>query len=334
MTNLPIPTHYDARKVGQVWEPKYAELEVSAEKYAKQYDIKPASTDSVKIGLMGIDVQNTFCIPEFELYVGGRSGTGAIDDTRRLTEFIYRNLRKINRIFATMDTHTAQQIFHPVFFVDKNGKHPAPYTEISSNDIRTGKWMVNLAVVGRVPGVDYNWLQSYLLDYCTQLERANKFRLTVWPYHAMLGGIGHALVASFHEAIFFHSIARETDIEPETKGGNPLDESYSALRPEILFAMGQPIAQKSTRFIKALMSVDKLYIAGQAKSHCVAWTIADLLEEIKAVDPAMAKKVYLLEDCMSPVVVPGIVDHTDKTNEVFAKFAKEGMNIVRSTDPI
>jgi nicotinamidase-related amidase len=45
-------------------------------------------------------------------------------------------------------------------------------------------------------------------------------------------------------------------------------------------------------------------IAGQAKSHCVAWTIDDLLTEIQSQDPSLAQKVYLLEDCSSPVVVP------------------------------
>jgi len=46
-------------------------------------------------------------------------------------------------------------------------------------------------------------------------------------------------------------------------------------------------------------------IAGQAKSHCVAWTIDDLLEDIIAQDRRLVEKVYLLEDCTSAVVVPG-----------------------------
>lgn len=334
MANL--PAHYDRNQVGKIWEPNYAVLAEAAEKYAKQNRIKPASTDGTKIGVMAIDVQNTFCVPGFELYVGGRSGTGAVDDTRRLCEFIYGNLGKIYKILPTMDTHTAQQIFHPTFLVDQKGNHPAPYTDIKSTDVKSGKWRVNPAIMGRLPGVPYTWVQQYLLEYCTQLENNGKFGLTIWPYHAMLGGIGHALVPSFHEASFFHGIARETDVDHEIKGGKMLSEMYSALRHEVLFAMGQPVGQKSTSFIKALMSVDKLYIAGQAKSHCVAWTVSDLLDEIKAVDKtmAMAKKVYLLEDCMSPVVVPGVVDHTDSANATFERFAKDGMNVVKSTDPI
>jgi len=75
-------------------------------------------------------------------------------------------------------------------------------------------------------------------------------------------------------------------------------------------------------------------IGGQAKSHCVAWTIDDLLTEIMAYDAALAKKVYLLEDCTSPVVVPGIIDFTDQADAAFQRFADAGMHVVRSTDPI
>ena len=77
-----------------------------------------------------------------------------------------------------------------------------------------------------------------------------------------------------------------------------------------------------------------MIIAGQAKSHCVAWTIRDLLEELAPPDARLAGKVYLMEDCTSPVVVPGVVDFTDQANEAYTSFAEAGMNIVRSTDPM
>ena len=63
----------------------------------------------------------------------------------------------------------------------------------------------------------------------------------------------------------------------------------------------------------------------------MAWAISDLLNEIRAKDESLAKKVYLLEDCTSPVVVPGIIDFTQPANEAFEKFAAAGMHIVKST---
>jgi nicotinamidase-related amidase len=80
-----------------------------------------------------------------------------------------------------------------------------------------------------------------------------------------------------------------------------------------------------------LKEVDRLVIAGQAKSHCVAWTIADLLSDLRNEDPALADKIYLLEDCTSPVVVPG-ADFTEQADEAFSRFAEAGMHLVKSTD--
>ena len=60
-----------------------------------------------------------------------------------------------------------------------------------------------------------------------------KYKLTIWPYHAMLGGIGHALVPAVEEAIFFHSVARRSQPDFQQKGHSPLTEHYSVLGPEV-----------------------------------------------------------------------------------------------------
>lgn len=84
----PIPSHFNARRVGEVCKVLYEERAADAEKWAKQHQLQPASRDTFKISLLSVDVQNTFCIPDFELYVGGASGTGPVDDNRRLCHFI------------------------------------------------------------------------------------------------------------------------------------------------------------------------------------------------------------------------------------------------------
>lgn len=333
---LPVPDFFDANKVEKVWRVPYQERELDAIAWARQYNLPPAAKDNPRICLMVIDVQNTFCLPEFELFVAGQTGRGAIEDNIRLCEFIYRNLGVITEIDPTMDTHTAMQIFHPIFWINDAGEHPLPaQTIISLDDVKKGIWKVNPAIANSVAKGNYVGLQKHALHYVQKLSEGGKYPLMVWPYHAMLGGIGHALVSAVEEACFFHDIARNSQTGFEIKGGNPLTENYSVLRPEVLDGFdGQPIAQKNARFIKKLLEYDIVAIAGQAKSHCVAWTIQDLLDEILVQDPELVKKVYLLEDCTSPVVVPGVIDFTDQANEAFKKFADAGMNVVKSTDPI
>lgn len=331
---LPIPPHFDPAKVGQVWRVPYQQRAEEAAHWAQEHRIQPAAEDRFRIALVAIDVQNTFCIPEFELFVGGRSGTGAVDDNRRLCEFIYRNLDVITQIFPTMDTHQAVQIFHAIFLVNERGEHPAPYSLISVEDIERGVWKFNTAIADSL-GIDAEYGQRHLLHYVRKLREGGKYELTIWPYHAMLGGIGHALVPAVEEAIFFHSIARLSQPAIQIKGNNPLTENYSALGPEVLTGPdGERIAEKNTPFIENLLTFDAIVVAGEAKSHCVAWTVEDLLREIQARDPALTRKVYLLEDCTSPVVVPGAIDYTDEANAAFQRFAEAGMHIVRSTEPL
>jgi nicotinamidase-related amidase len=331
---LPIPPHFDPDNVGEVWRVSYQERAEEAERWVKLHTLQPAANDRFKICLVAVDVQNTFCIPGFELFVAGRSGTGAVEDNRRLCEFIYRNLDVITQISPTMDTHQAVQIFHSVFWINDKGEHPEPFTLISDEDVRKGQWKFN-SVLGHTLGINEKYAQRHLVHYTRRLKEGGKYDLTIWPYHVMFGSIGHALVSAVEEAIFFHGITRSSQPNFQVKGDNPFTEHYSVLGPEVLEGPdGDQIAHKNVRFIEELLQFDAVIIAGQAKSHCVAWTIDDLLKDISGRDKKLAEKVYLLEDCTSPVVVPGVMDYTDEADAAFRRFADAGMHIVRSTDPI
>ena len=331
---LPVPPHFDPATVGQVWRVPYQQRAAEAEGWARAHGLRPAAEDAFRLCLVAVDVQNTFCIPDFELFVGGRSGTAAVDDNRRLCEFVYRNLGAITRIVATLDTHQAPQIFHSIFLVNEAGEHPAPYSLISAEDIERGVWRFNAELAGSL-GYEAAYVDRQLRHYTRALAQSGKYALTLWPYHAMLGGIGHALAPAFEEAAFFHSLARRTQPDFEIKGRHPLTEHYSVLGPEVRAdADGHSLAHKNHALVERLAEYDAVVIAGQAKSHCVAWTVQDLLDELKAIDPALAQRVYLLEDCTSPVVVPGAIDYTDEADAAFQSFAAAGVRLVRSTDPI
>ncbi len=341
----PIPPFFDPQTVSKIRRIPYQTRATEAQAYARTHSISPTHTDRSRICLLAIDVQNTFCLPDFELFVGGRSGVGAIEDTRRLCEFIYRHLDVITEIAPTMDTHAATQIFHAVFWVNTAGEHPAPMTNISYEDVEQGHWRVNPLVAQGLASrqstspdshnLEPSEIEDFARHYTRQLSDRGKYPLTIWPYHSMLGGIGHALVPAFEEACFFHNSVRASQTRFEIKGDNPLTENYSVLSPEVLNdAADQPIAKKNSVFIQHLLGFDAVIIAGQAKSHCVAWTVSDLLSEIQQINPALAQKVYLLADCTSPVVVPDVVDFTNAAEEAYQRFAEAGMNIVSSTDSL
>jgi nicotinamidase-related amidase len=334
VTALPEPPSYDPGRVGGIWRVSFGERAGEAEEWARRHAIRAAAEDGARVCLLCVDCQNTFCSPGFELFVGGRSGRGAVDDVARLCSFLYRNLAAITEVVVTLDTHHAMQIFHPAALVGPDGRHPEPYTLVSVEDVETGRWRLDDAFVESV-GLSEAEGREHLAHYVRSLARSGKYDLTIWPYHALLGSIGHALVPSVAEAVFFHGIARGTRPTLVEKGASPLTEHYSILGPEVLDdARGRPIGVIDEALIERLLSFDAVFVAGQAKSHCVAWTVADLLEQGAERDGAFAGRLFLLEDCTSAVVVPGAIDYTDAAAAAFDRFAARGVRIVRSTDPI
>jgi nicotinamidase-related amidase len=301
---LPLPPHWHAASVTDVRRVPYEDRAGEAAAWAAEHGVAPARDDEQRVCLLLVDCQNTFCTPGFELFV-----PGAPDDNRRLCEFIYRNLGVITQIVPTLDTHHALQVFHASWLVDAEGRHPPPYTIVSVRDVEDAVWRAADPAE-----------QENLVAYVRALESGGRYRLTIWPYHAMLGGVGHALVSAVEEAAFFHAVARGISPAFQIKGNDAQTEAYSVLGPEV--------GRKNNALVQLLQSFDAVVLAGQAKSHCVAWTVEDLLDDLPP------ERLYLLEDCMSPVVVPGVVDFTAEADEAVARFAGRGVHVVRSTDPI
>ncbi len=188
-------------------------------------------------------------------------------------------------------------------------------------------------------GGDYDWLVRQCEYYCEELAREGRYRLYLWPPHVMLGSDGHALVGVVHEARLFHAYARVAQSYVEVKGTTPLTEYYSVIAPEVMTDVdGRPLARRNEDFLRILVESDAVVIAGQAASHCVRSTIADLLEHT---EEALARKVYILEDCMSSVAVPDperpgefVFDFTPEAEAALRRFADAGMHVVESTVPV
>jgi nicotinamidase-related amidase len=324
---LPLPPHADPARAGEVWRVDYEARFADAIAWREEHGIASAARDATRACLLLVDVQNTFCTPGFELFVAGRSGTGALEDSRRICTFVYRNLATITQAVVTLDTHQAFQIFHAPFLVDAEGRHPDPYTLVSPDDVASGRWRVD-PLAAEAVGLEHG--DEHLAAYVEQLAAGGKYDLAVWPFHAMLGGIGHALVSAVEEALFFHSVARRSQTRFEVKGQSALTEHYSVLGPEVTRgSRGETLGGRNSALVEHLLGFDAVLVAGQAKSHCVAWTVDDLLRDA----PEIAGRLYLLEDCSSPVVVPGI-DYTGDADAAYARFADAGVHVVRSTEPV
>jgi nicotinamidase-related amidase len=317
---LPTPRFHEDTRAGQLYLERAGDIAQEARRYAEANRVRPAREDRVRIAAFGIDVQVAFCTPGASLFV-----PGAVEDTQRALRWLYTNLDRVTELVFSLDTHRAFQIFHPAWWQDASGQPPPPLSVITSADIRAGRWRPTRHA-------------EESLAYCERLEASGKYVLTIWPYHALLGSLSHSLVPAVYEASLFHALVRDTPTWFEIKGEHPLTENYSVLSPEVTEVRGQKVGEFNTRLFDHLLSFDRVYVFGQAKSHCVMSTLLDLRKHIEQTDRSKMGRIFILEDAMSPVPAPPLdplppaLDFPRVADAAIRDLQKAGMNVVRTPE--
>ena len=236
---------------------------------------------NVNIELVVIDPQNDFCSPHGSLYV-----KGAELDMERLARLVVRLKHKLNDIHVTLDSHRRVDISHPIWWKDSAGKPPAPFTVITPAEVRASKWTT------AAPSA-----YKRSLAYLDTLQATNRYAHVIWPEHCLIGDEGHNIAPVFSAAVHEWE-SRYAQANFITKGSNPWTEHFSGVRAEVP-DMEDPSTQLNTDLIKTLANADIILLAGEARSHCVANTVQDIVAAFA--DPDCIRKIHLLTDATSDV---------------------------------
>lgn len=249
-----------------------------------------------KNALLIIDTQFDFCNPNGTLFV-----PGSPEDNQRLAKFILNNVDEIDYMATTLDSHHLNDIAHPSFWKDKNGNNPTAFSVISAQDVRSGIWTPRF------------YAPQVILKYLDALEAQGEFPHVIWPTHCLIGSKGHAIDDVVFDAIKAYEYKGKS-CQFVTKGTHPLTEHFGAFRAQVPIP-GVSSTDVNMDLLKTLAEYENIYLAGQAKSHCVANTLKQALQYV----PDLAKKFIILEDCMSNVPGGPVPSNPSLTFEVLAQ---------------
>ena len=303
------PSFYDSSRVGLLYTPG---VQAAVDAGIAQ-GLPAADRDDPSVALVLVDMQ-----VDFIHHDGALAVPGAVDDCRRVVEWIYRHVGCISKIFLSLDSHYPLQIFFSTWWRDAAGNHPAPNTIISAHEVDEGIWQ---------PLYETAWSKRYV----RLLETQHRKQLMIWPFHTMVGALGHNLSPSLYEAVCYQAAARHSQPLMLTKGSIARTEHYSIMEPEVKVA-DHPQGGLNRALLRELDDYDLVYLAGQAKSHCVLETVNSIMRAL-APRPEKIKRLRVLEDGMSSVVVPGI-DFDGLADAVFQRHRDNGLTFARTTDPI
>lgn len=211
---------------------------------------------------------------------------GAHADMQRLAGLISTCGAGLSGISITLDSHHVLDIAHPGFWQQANGSPVTPFTTITAAQVRAGAFAPRQS--GALPRV---------LTYLDALEAANRYTLMVRPQHCVIGSWGHNVHAELQAACQAWQLASLQNVNYVSKGENPWTEHYSAIEAEVP-APNEPETQLNQPLLNLLAQQDRIYIAGEAGSHCVKATTEHILAHIGA---EHIGKLVLLTDCISPV---------------------------------
>lgn len=257
--------------------------------------------------LIVIDGQNDF----HDISIATLAVPGACKDSQRIADFI----KKVNpsKIFASLDTHYSLDIAHTAWFRDSKGNPVSPFTIIKPEDIENGKYV---AVID----------PKRTLEYLKALEANGEFQHMLWPDHCLEGSEGQALFPVFFDALKGWMNKNLRWVNFITKGVNPYTEHFGIFRANVPLPE-DPSTQVNQGIFQVLNSYDVLFLAGQARTHCVANSLKQMLQ----IAPQLAPKIVVLEDCMSNVagLPPDFYAYVDK---IYADAKSQGISVVKSTD--
>ena len=262
----------------------------------------------------GSDKLNMLIIdPQKDFHEGGNLAViGAKYDSSLIASFIQKQKDKLNKVFVSLDTHTHYHIGHAGYWKlatesNKGQFNEAFFSPFTMFSIESDKIMAKGKEVLPRKDALLEWTKAYVRQLTT--KKIEKGVPLIWPEHCIEKSDGHKVYEPLK--IVLDTITDK--VEYHIKGQNEVAEMYSIfqaekpvlpqdkLNDELCYSGVLPIKQSSkintpgsdvpdgaylnTEFNGELYdSLTKdgfpILICGEALSHCVNWSLRDLVNKL------------------------------------------------------
>jgi len=270
--------------------------------------------EKMRVGLIVIDGQKDFCdIGPGQDFNGNLAVPGSSVAMEKVNTLIKRAWKDIDELNITFDAHFPHHIAHARMWVDKDGQHPSPFTQIKLEDVLSDRpiWFASNP---------FGTWQMELVDYLKGLNDRNderekiglpRIEHTIWPEHCIPDSIGFSLQEKLREAVYYWEDRQNRPAKRIPKGSYIFREHFSAFRAEV-FDIRAPDTKPQLHLAeKIIQNLDMMIWAGIAEDYCLMNSFIDFIEILSGGDEdkkkSLASKMVFLEDGTAAVgAVPSL----------------------------
>ena len=176
-----------------------------------------------------------------------------MEDCNRIKSALQKHAQNVDELFVTLDNREKYHIAHSMFWTNANKENPKPFTTITLEDVKHGVWFPSNPS-------HQKWGLEYVKRLSEQDGDQEKFQLTIWPEHCLIGSPGHCVYEPLLTALHDWEMVHNSTINFIIKGNNAFPEHYSALKAKVVMSE-DPRTRLNVELIQRLSQYQRIIIA-------------------------------------------------------------------------
>jgi len=253
-----------------------------------------------RICLLIIDPQNSYCAvpPDEEKGLGNSPDavvSGAIQCMERTAHLIDSHGKELWSIQVVLQQRSINHISHGIWFQDKGGKSPPPWTKMWTDT--DGRFLgTHKSFKGATKRFDlrYPQLGNRIRKYMVELEQRHRRQQVIQPIHCLIGSWGANITRPLHHSLLRWESVHGAMVDIAHRGQNLFTDHTSVFVADIPDPFDLT-THFNIRLAMNLNNADEIWVAGIGWQGAIENSLNDLKGNFR---DGMDSKIILLDDCI------------------------------------